>query len=172
MYIQDESSKIPLLSTYNTKKLSQNTFSFICTEMQNIIDDIDISIKAISKLPFSDRHNPKIRPIQCDAMVDVLSALQASIDHAAQSLKSANSLSVMILIDRYKLIMNLYGARDKSQRLIRELILFRSFCLKNTEETLTTQLEIQKEILLMVKQFEKIKVEVSKIMDIVLLETV
>ena len=171
LYINNKPSNFQHLPEFNSKKLSQYTLSFICTDLHKFLEDLDASTNAILGHPLVDKQNLKIRPIECDSMIDTLSEMQTSINVVAKLLQSANDLLVLVRIDRYKFLMDLYSVREKAQRVVRKLIMFRSFCLKNTEERLIAQLEIQKEILLIIHQFEKIKIEFEQVVDSVLLET-
>lgn len=171
LYINNELSNFQHLPEYNSKKLSQYTLTFICTDLHKFLEDLDASTNVILGHPLVDKQSLRIRPIECDSMINTFSEVQTSINGVAKLLQSANDLSVLVRIDRYKLLMDLYSVKDKAQRVVRKLIMFRSFCLKNTQERQIAQFEIQKEIMLIIHQFKKIKIEFEQAVDSVLLET-
>lgn len=155
----------------SSKEISHKMLSYLSDYLQNLIKELSASEKAVRMHPFSVDPRSTIRPIDCDNMLGILNDMQHSVDRLTGILRQVDDLSVMVIFNRYSLLMSLYTLQERSKKLNSYLFEFRSLCLKRSEETQRAQTRIFSEISHLLRQFGKTAIEAESILGSIILET-
>ena len=134
------------------------------------IEDIRLGKEMLLAMPFSDGHSEYILPIECDQALNISNEIEAIFTEMAQKLKTIDKLKMLSNMNYNKLLMHLYSANEKLNRLNELLTQFRPICMKTTKRQHKILGVIHKETLMLIQLCEKIEVETKALIDSISLE--
>ncbi|MBI5840937.1 MAG: hypothetical protein HZB19_12625 [Chloroflexi bacterium] len=120
--------------------------------------------------PFTDEQGEFIRPTECDQLMDISNEIKESAEEISWKVKSIDKLQALSNGNFYKLLMYLYSAIDKSRKLNKQLMHFRSICTDTTSQKRNIFIKIQEEISIIAQTCDQIVVETEELIDSLLLK--